>query len=368
MSGATTVGGLPSVANAKGVRLNGAYLTALDALVGTRPPTVTGAFSMGGLYRPLTLTGPQRLVTKVDNPDLTTEAGMVAWVTPTYARMARIGTATNGNTGAYRGVYDETTAGAPTVGSWHSWGWRYDPTATNPVTPENPTGAPGRSAFFQYGTLKAEADTRGITVPATIAALVIGAKSDGTSPFLGEVSRVWVAEGTALSDAWFARAETARVFGATALSAIRTTPQSLTVTAPVGSTTPVQASLQVTQAIPGGNPNFSLTLPTRITATGSLSAPTTLALSVSPTGLTADTNVNITITPADTTQAPFTVPVLIDMISSDLVVSPTSIALNAVAGASTSNTQRLTVTQQVAGGLTGFTISTPVPWLRISQV
>jgi len=365
MTGVATDTGLPSVPTAKGVRLNGAYLVAQDS--GTpRTPDFTGAFSMGGLFRPTTIDGPTRLAQKTDNTDLTTEAGIIAWVTALYPRLARVGHAA-GVTGVYRSVWEDAD-GAPVLNKWHSWGWRHDPAAPNPVSTDNPTAIPGRTSVFLNGVLKADRDTSAVTVPTTNAPLVVGAKPDGTVPYLGDISRFWIAEGVALPDSWFARAEQARMTGATALSNLLVSPTAVTVTAVLGSTTIQNAAVTVTQGLAGGNPAFTTSSSPQITVTGGLSAPTTLNLAVDPTGMTATTALTVTVTPAEPTQPAIVIPVTVAITSSVIVASPTSIALTAAAGAAVSNTVRLAVTQTVVGGLTGFTLSSPATWLQITQV
>jgi hypothetical protein len=68
------------------------------------------------------------------------------------------------------------------------------------------------------------------------------------------------------------------------------------------------------------------------------------------------------------TQSPFDILVSVDMATSELEATPTAIELFAQAGAAVSNTVRLTVSQNVEGGLTGFTITGDATWLRVTQV
>jgi hypothetical protein len=350
---------LPSVPDATGIRLSGAYLQG--------PTTVdfTGAFTVGGLWRPLTPpvagTTTQRLWQKVDDPDGVNEAGVITWLTTQFVRMARVAAAD------YRSVWVDTGT-EPQYGQWHQWAWRYDPTAPNPDNPPGTATPSGRSAFFLDGQLMAERDTHEITVPATTAPFLVGAKADGTGAFLGELTRIWVIEGAAMADAWFGNLEQARLTGQTALSNLRASPTSVAVQTTSGSTTVINRSVVVTQNAENGNPAFTVSAPSAVTVTGGLIAPTTLNFAINPTGLTTDTTLTVTITPADTTQPAFTVPVVVDVVGSDMRALPETITLNAPAGAATSNTVRLTITQHIVGGPTDFTITSPADWLQITEV
>jgi hypothetical protein len=236
------------------------------------------------------------------------------------------------------------------------------------VSPRNPTGAPGRTAFFLNGAPVIDRDTSAITVPVLSNPIVFAAKADGTLPFTGELTRLWVAEGVALPDSWWRRAEVARISGATTMSDLDASPRAFTVVTTVGGPSPIHRSVMITQNIAGANPAFTITPPDEITVTGSLVAPSLLDLSIDTSGMTADTVLAVRITPADLTQSPFDILVTVDMATSELEATPAAIELFAQAGATVSNTVRLTVSQNVEGGLTGFTIVSDATWLIVSQV
>jgi hypothetical protein len=306
----TPTDALPSVAGAKGVKLSGAYLVAQDTLSGTRPPDLSSSFSMGGLFKPETLpvaTSQQRLFQKADNPETDTETGIIAWLTTQFVRMARIGSI-GGITGNYRSVWIDTGT-EPVANTWYMWNWKYD-------------ASEGTSTFFVNGQKIIETPTSEPIVSQTAAQFVLGAAADGTLPFLGTISRFWIAEGIAQSDSWFQQLQTARVSGQTALSRITVNPTSLDISYTVGTTGIVQRSLQITQEEVDANPNFAVTSSSRIAVTGVTAAPATLSLSIDPSGLTTDTTLTVTITPADTTQPAFTVPVRVAVFTSNPLAPP----------------------------------------------